>query len=208
MVSDTPFMRGIAEYISDGAYAASAAEAFLSESVAVCERPGARLVESSALAVPVIADADTVWEIRLIAADVQGSSGYYPAEVLRRDGPRVFPAGTHVYFDHPTASEENDRPERSVRDLAGVLIEDARFEDRLDGAGLFARMRVFTDHAARIAEMAPYIGMSIRARGLREYDPDTDRNVVTRLVDGQSVDIVTHAGAGGRFLGSGPGTGW
>lgn len=35
-----------------------------------------------------------------------GSSGYYAAEVLESAAAdRVFPAGTHIYFDHPSASE-------------------------------------------------------------------------------------------------------
>ena len=51
-----------------------------------------------------------------------GSSGYYSQQVLEnaaRD--RVWPKGTHVFFDHPSESEMHDRPERSVRDLAAVL---------------------------------------------------------------------------------------
>jgi hypothetical protein len=48
-----------------------------------------------------------------------GSSGYYSADVLKRDGPKVFTSGLHMYLDHPSVTEEADRPERSVKDLAG-----------------------------------------------------------------------------------------
>ena len=96
------------------------------------------LAESASLAE---AGTKGIWRSRIIAADVQGSSGYYPGDVLRRDGATAFPAGTHVYLDHPSSSEETDRPERSVRDLAGVLIEDANFEDGPDGSGLFAQVQ-------------------------------------------------------------------
>ena len=39
-----------------------------------------------------------IFYIKVISADVQGSSGYYPAEVLERDGARAFPAGTHMFL--------------------------------------------------------------------------------------------------------------
>lgn len=144
-----------------------------------------------------------IWRVRLIEADVQGSSGYYPADVLKRDGSRAFPKGTHVYLDHPTESEEWDRPERSVKDLAAVLIEDASYEeDGHDGRGLFARMQVFPDHKERVSAWAEHasVGMSIRATGLTEHEESTGRTVVTELIHGQSVDIVTRAGAGGRLI--------
>ena len=40
-----------------------------------------------------------------------GSSGYYPKEVIERDIPKVFPAGTKMYWNHATATEEMERPE-------------------------------------------------------------------------------------------------
>src|SRR5690625_6670486 len=58
-----------------------------------------------------------IFYIKVISADVQGSSGYYPAEVLERDGARAFPAGTHMFLDHPTATQKYDHPERSAKDL-------------------------------------------------------------------------------------------
>ncbi len=43
-----------------------------------------------------------------------GSSGYYSEDVLEAAGrDRVFPAGTHMYIDHPSESETFDRPERT-----------------------------------------------------------------------------------------------
>lgn len=140
-----------------------------------------------------------IWRVRIIEADVMGSSGYYPAEVLRRDGPKAFRAGTHVYFDHPPESEELERPERSVKDLAGALIEDAHYEDGRDGKGLFAKVQFFPDHKETIESMASVVGMSIRAAGTIE-ESESGQQVVTSIVHGLSVDIVTHAGAGGRLI--------
>lgn len=139
-----------------------------------------------------------IWRAFLIAADVEGSSGYYPAEVLRRDGPSAFPAGTHVYFDHPTGSEEVERPERSVRDIAGYLLDDAVFEEGMDGRGLFARIQ-FTEKAKGIVgELAKIVGLSIRAAGQIEDTPSG--RIVRQISEGLSVDVVTRAGAGGRLV--------
>lgn len=154
------------------------------------------LTESTQIAAP---KTKGIWRIRLIEADVQGSSGYYSAEVLRRDGPAAFPAGTHVYFDHATESENYERPERSVRDLAGALIENAHYEDGPDGKGLFARIQVFPDHQERVTALSSFVGMSIRAAGTIEEAAD-GRSMVTSIAKGISVDIVTHAGAGGRLI--------
>lgn len=135
-----------------------------------------------------------VWRVRLIEGNVHGSSGYYPSEVLLRDGPQAFPAGTQVYFDHPTDSETWERPERSVRDMAGVLIEDAAYETGDDGSGLFARVQFFPHVKDMVASMSEAVGMSIRATGINED------GVITRIIEGTSVDLVTRAGAGGRLI--------
>lgn len=140
-----------------------------------------------------------IWRALLIAADVQGSSGYYPAEVLMRDGPKAFPAGTHIYFDHPSGSEDVDRPERSVRDIAGFLLDDAAFEDAADGRGLFSRIQ-FTEKAKPLAkELHKVIGLSIRAAGQIEETASGQR-IVRSIEHGLSVDVVTRAGAGGRLV--------
>jgi hypothetical protein len=135
------------------------------------------------------------WKIQLIEADVQGSSGYYSADVLKRDGARAFPAGTHVFVDHPTESEEWERPERSVKDLAGYTVTEAVYEEGADGRGLFAIFQAFPNWADLVEAWKDHVGMSIRAMGLRD-----ENGHVTELIRGESVDIVTRAGAGGRLV--------
>lgn len=96
------------------------------------------------------------WLVKLIAADVQGSSGYYPAAVLERDGAKAFPAGTQIYLDHPTESEEWERPERSMRDLAGVLTENAFFDAAgKEGPGLYGPAQIFPSFQEDVAAWAP-----------------------------------------------------
>lgn len=161
-----------------------------------------RLVESAAtLETIVLREAKADYPIKLIAPG-KGSSAFYPAEVLKRDGPKVFKAGTHVYLNHPTAAEEAARPEGDVANLAGVLTSDAEWrESDPKGPGLYGRMKVFADHATTVAEKAPHVGMSIRASGiaesgvLREGVP-----VLKELTGAESVDVVTRAGAGGMIL--------
>lgn len=139
-----------------------------------------------------------VWRVCLIEADVQGSSGYYPREVLERDGTRAFPAGTHVYFDHPSGSEEIDRPERSVRDLAGYMLDDAAFEEGKDGSGLFSRVQFTGTAKSLVQELGTVVGLSIRAAGQIEETPSG--RIVRQISEGLSVDLVTRAGAGGRLV--------
>lgn len=140
--------------------------------------------------------------IRLIEGDRWGSSGYYPGDVLERDGAAAFPSGTHCFLDHPTLVEDSERPERSVRDLAARLTEDAHY----DGDGLYATVEVFPHWRPLIEGVADAIGMSIRAGGrIEEAEAPDGRTgrIVTALAESNgahSVDFVTRAGAGGQIM--------
>jgi hypothetical protein len=161
-----------------------------------------RLVESAAtVEAIVLREARADYEIKLIAPG-KGSSAFYPKEVLKRDGPKVFKSGTHVYLNHPTAAEEAARPEGDVKNLAGVLSSDAVYhESHAKGPGLYARMKVFADHATTVEEKAPHVGMSIRAGGVAEANRKQDGlPILKELTHAESVDVVTKAGAGGMIL--------
>jgi len=128
---------------------------------------------------------------------------YYPRDVLIRDGATAFPAGTHMYWDHPTASEESERPERSLRDLAGNLVSDARWDDDgPEGPGLYADAQVFEGYRGVVDELAPHIGVSIRATGQAHHGSRDGRDgqIIERIVQGRSVDFVTAPGAGGEIV--------
>nr|DAL20823.1 MAG TPA_asm: Prohead core protein protease [Caudoviricetes sp.] len=142
-----------------------------------------------------------IWRIKLIEGDVHGSSGYYPASVLERDGATAFPAGTHIYLDHPTWEEDWQRPERSVKDLVGAMTEAAQYEDDpVEGKGLYAKVKFRESVREDVEFYAETAGMSIRAIGITDESPATGELIVTELVEGLSVDIVTHAGAGGKLV--------
>lgn len=160
-----------------------------------------RLSEAVSLAAPTeapTADGSVRYRVRIIEGDRWGSSAYYPKAVIERDGPTVFPQGTQVFFDHPTESEEWDRPERSVLDLAGRIDSTPVYE----GDGLYADF-LFYPHAAPIVRaMAGDVGVSIRALAEAPNGTAGGRTgpVVSKLTKGQSVDVVTKAGAGGAIL--------
>ncbi len=145
--------------------------------------------------------ATTEMEAKLIAPG-KGSSAFYPAEVLKRDGPNVFKKGTHVYINHPTVAEEAARPEGDWHKLVGALSTDAVYhESHAKGPGLYAKVKFASESAPMIKEKAPYTGMSIRASGVAESGKSKDGvPVLKQLTSAESVDIVTKAGAGGMLL--------
>lgn len=127
-----------------------------------------------------------------------GSSGYYSQDVLEAAGvDAVFPVGTLMFLDHPTETEQYERPGRSVRDVAGVFTTTAAW----NGTGLAAEARLFGPWQETLTEMAEAIGVSIRASALlSEGEHDGKRMpIVDKIVQGESVDFVTHAGRGGSF---------
>jgi hypothetical protein len=139
------------------------------------------------------------WQVKFIEAG-WGSSGYYGAKMLSEYGPRVFKAGTKVYMNHPSLTEEADRPERDLHQLAGKLVSDAVFQEN----GLFAEIEFYSHYAPIIKEMAGDVGLSIRAYGEAKMGEADGREgpIIEALVENPltSVDVVTVAGAGGKFI--------
>lgn len=139
------------------------------------------------------------WQVKVIEAG-WGSSGYYGASMLSEFGPKVFKAGTKVFMNHPSASESNDRPERDVHQLAGKLVSDSVFREN----GLYAEIEFYSHYASIISEMAQDVGLSIHALGNAVEGEAEGRQgpIIESLVEDPltSVDVVTVAGAGGKFV--------
>lgn len=139
------------------------------------------------------------WRVKVIEQG-WGSSGYYGETVLQEYGPSVFTKGTKVFMNHPSASEDADRPERDVHELAGKLTSDAVFSED----GLYADIEFYSHYAPIIAEMAEDIGLSIRAFGEARVGEAEGREgpIIESLIADPltSVDVVTVAGAGGKFV--------
>lgn len=127
---------------------------------------------------------------------------YYPADVLERDIPLVYPKGTHQYINHPSVTEQDDRPERSLYDLAAVFIETPYAVREGDRTVMRVAARVYSRHRQFLEEAQSDIGVSINGNGDGEYGEREGRSgvVLERLTHGSSVDFVTKPGAGGRII--------
>ena len=132
------------------------------------------------------------YRIRIIVPG-QGSSGIYTAENLAESAP-LFKAGTEMFIDHPTETEEWERPERSIRDYAGVFLEDATVGE--DGA-LYTVCKVFSGINELIKDKWEHIGVSINAWC---NEPIAETGVVPVFAGVRSVDFVTAPGAGGAIV--------
>lgn len=137
--------------------------------------------------------------VRLISPG-WGSSGYYSREVLQKAANRFRP-GTLMFVNHPTDREEQERPEGDLRDLAGVLVTSARWQDDPE-PGLYAEVKMLPPYRDLLREAAPYIGVSIRARGkAREGEADGRKGTIIEAIeDVLSVDWVTVPGRGGKVV--------
>lgn len=134
-----------------------------------------------------------------------GSSGYYPKDVLMRDGAKAFPKGTKMNWNHPTSAEEAERPEGDLNALAAELVSDARWMDRgPKGAGLYADAKVFESFQGAVNDLAPHIGVSIHARGKAMHGEAEGKTgtIIQEIFESpfNRVDYVTMPGAGGEII--------
>src|SRR5271165_1255162 len=138
---------------------------------------------------------------------------YYGADTIQSAvAERVF-EGAQAYADHPSLSEETDRPERSVRDLFGYYF-DTKYTQFGGKAALQAKLKIQEgqDWAVGLIKEAieynkkfpdkQYAGISINADG--DVSPGTANgeqvNYVHKITDAFSADLVTKPARGGRFL--------
>lgn len=131
-----------------------------------------------------------------------GASGYYSADVLARDA-NAYKSGTKMYWDHPTVTEARERPERSLRDLAGELVEDGKFlQGGPIGPGVYAKAKVFEAYKPAIEELAQHIGVSHRAIGSKKIGEAEGKKgpIIEKIAAAQSVDYVTAPGAKGEVV--------
>ena len=132
--------------------------------------------------------------IRIIDAGT-GSSGTYTEEVLERAASELaFPRGTQMHLDHDTGTDSMERPEGSLRNLVGVLTEDARYED----GALVAEARVGSNWRTFLEDFGEFIGVSISASA--EISETKNGRVIERIIPSpfNRADLVTVAGRGGR----------
>lgn len=132
-----------------------------------------------------------------------GTSGFYPDNVLKRDGPKVFTEKTKMFWNHQTAAQEAEQPEGNLDNLAAVLVDGATWQENgKAGPGLYANAKVFGPYKEAINELAPYIGVSIRANGRATQGEAAGRkgSVIQEISHAKSIDFVTTPGAGGQIV--------
>lgn len=129
------------------------------------------------------------WKVKLIEGDRQGSSAYYPKEVLE-SGKALFKKGTRVFMNHRA---EGEPPSRDAEKIVGWFTEDAEF----DGKDLYSSIQIREDKQGIIRELAEagVIGMSISAQGKLKKGTQ----ILEAFTKVDSVDVVSVAGAGGSF---------
>jgi hypothetical protein len=150
----------------------------------------AKLTESASLA-----PAGKGWLIQLMSEGV-GSSGTYPADVLERDGAAAFPAGTHIYLDHLTESEEWDRAgSHSIKDLVGVTTTPAQYDP--ETKSLRAESKWFNGYESFIEQAHEHIGLSIEVFALANEAGVVESFIPSPL---NAVAVVPRAGRDGKFL--------
>lgn len=129
----------------------------------------------------------------------EGSSAFYPKEVLERDAALAFPKGTKIFLDHPTYEEEWNQPERSVTKIAGYTTADAYYEN----GSVYAPVKFGREASVIVEDFKEVLGMSIYAMGESEIGTigDYTGEVLTHFIASpfNTVDIVTVAGAGGSI---------
>ena len=124
---------------------------------------------------------------------------YYPSEVLKRDF-GIF-EGVKMYADHPTETDEQQRPERSIRDWIGTLTKvNVREDGSIIGQATIVEPWMQEKLAIlRDKDMLSEMGVSINAVGSASNAEiqGVKTKMVERLIRARSVDFVTEAGAGG-----------
>lgn len=137
---------------------------------------------------------------------------FYSGELLARVS-GLF-NGVKAYADHPSKSEEKDRPERSVREVVGYY-HSARIVTIEGKKAIAATLKIIEGAAYEwawnlVKEAAAFskkfsdkelVGISINAWGASHAVDGAEGvvNMVDDLTEVQSADIVTQAGAGGGF---------
>lgn len=135
------------------------------------------------------------YKVQLLRAG-QGSSGFYPAEMIEQHGPTAFPAGTQLFWDHLSESEEWDRRgQHSIKDLVGVLTSDPVYNS--ENQSLEAEAKFFPPASEFVEAAFPYFDLSIE--GMSYINDD---GVVEALIPSpfNAVALVPKGGREGKIL--------
>lgn len=171
--------------------------------VAEPELIGESLLESVAEETELLeATGDGSVSVTLIKPGWSKNGNYYSRQTLEQAA-SLF-EGSLSFVNHPTRTEARERPNRDVRDLAGLyegvhIASDGSLRGNLRLIGKNgADLKPLISEAIKLPEL---IGISINAAGnLREGVAEGRRGkIVENIVNVVSSDIVTRPAAGGKF---------
>ncbi len=145
------------------------------------------------------------WRVLLIKAGTSGNRRHYPEAMLKEAAPLF--EGVKAYADHPSKSEQRDRPERSSRDVVG-WYQNVAWEESLKGLTADFHIVESADWLMKSLKSAwdkgksDLLGFSINALGTVGKKLHDDGSTLIEAIEKVvSTDVVTTPGAGGRVLG-------
>lgn len=145
-------------------------------------------------------DAANKVRVTLIKPGWSANGRYYSRTVLAKAAPMF--EGTKAYFDHPSNADLKNRPERSVRDIAGWYENVTQEADgRIAGDLVVIATEAMPIIKAAITRNPNLAGLSINALGSTRMGEAEGRKgqLVEDIAKANSTDIVTTPAAGGTF---------
>lgn len=137
----------------------------------------------------------------VIVTEGRSANGNVYTGAALESGIRIFD-GALMFADHPTRTEEAQRPERSVRDVVGRVRAPYLGQTKDGKPALRGRFQISESETALRTKIAEGIidGLSLRAFGQGKREKDGDFVVESFQANPfTSVDVVTVAAAGGGF---------
>ena len=126
------------------------------------------------------------WRV-IVARPGQGSSGFYSAEVFKRDAHKIVAAGAQSFINHDDS--------RNPKDMIGVFPEAARWDE--DEQAVVAELEVFSHWRQFVEEVGPHCGVSLYALGEADEDGNITEFYEDRL---NGADLVARPGLIGSGL--------
>ena len=129
----------------------------------------------------------------------QGTSAFYKEGQLARDN-HAFDGGL-VFIDHPGLKERKDRPERSLKDLAGPIVGTPEYDKNGPvGPGLYSEFRVAKHWREFVEELGPAVSLRAGGKAVMESIDGKQTKVAEKFNPGAGYDLVTKAGRGGKMV--------
>jgi len=144
------------------------------------------------------AGTDGTYPVTLLTPGL-GTTAFYSESLIKRDAPKAFPKGTHVYLTHERTASGEPSPEK----LLGTLVQETTIRES-DGAAV-NRFKPMKRWAEFVEDVHEHVGLSISAGGTATVGTMEGRQVKIaesiQYAVTNSVDMVSYPGrAGSGFV--------